>query len=593
MIAQLREPRGVKRLADARIVVRERPLAGEARPPADALFVRQHRLAVQDEPRQRARPLREDARRHAAAHANLVRRLVERADARHGRARRGLRRLPVCQLVVRDLPAARRPRTVFLQRECDPVEVLGVGADEARVRLRQNEVAFALRREVRHRKRPARDLHAVREERPCAVIGVRERERRAVDEFRPPRRRVRADDLQILLDVRDFRQLGRPLALRADDAVHAEVRVVGPLVPVAAIAPIGDALPVRPNAVGVDLHRLVIPVPDAAAGKRRMRAIDVPILAEVAHRVAHRVRILALVERRPFREPRELLQRQVAVAVDLEVLVVVAVHVEARVVERQHRAVRNLVVGACPRLVAERPEVDGRMVAVERHHARATLRDAFRPRRRIGERLEAVIGSVRLHVRLALHVEPVAVAQVVEVGVVRIVRRAHGVEIALLHEEDVLPHLLARHGAAVDGRGVVAVHALELQRLAVEQDLARRRQPHLAEADLARADVVALREDKRVEVGILRAPEAHVLHRRFHGTEVGVVERPRRAGAVDLDAPVEMRPHGIVADAVRRLGPKRDAPVDAGEAEEVLILQIAAVRPAVDLDGEGVKRLRS
>ena len=234
-------------------------------------------------------------------------------------------------------------------------------------------------------------LHSVLEERPFAVVGVRERKRGAVDERRLPFRRVCADDFDILLDMRGLNELRRWLAFRADDAVHAKVRVVWSLVPVRAIRPVRDALSVRTDPVGLDAHGLVVPVPHASARERRMGAEHFPVLAEVPKRVAHAVRVLAHVERTPLRDAFHLGKTQVAVSVYLKILVVVAVHVEPRIVEHKHRPVRQLEVVTSPRLVAERPKIDGRMVLEERHHARAALDLRFRPRRRVGERLHAVV----------------------------------------------------------------------------------------------------------------------------------------------------------------------------------------------------------
>ena len=169
----------------------------------------------------------------------------------------------------------------------------------------------------------------------------------------------------------------------------------------------------------------------------------------------------------------------------LEVLVVVAVHVEPRVVDGEHRPVRQLEIVPRARLVAERPQVDGRMVLEELDHAHTPLDLRLRPRRRVRQRLHTVVRAVRLHVRLALHVQAHPVAQVVHVRVVRIVRRPERIEIAALHQANVLRHLVARDGASVHRRGVVAVHALELDGFAVDQYLAVRRKAHALHPDLA------------------------------------------------------------------------------------------------------------
>ena len=99
------------------------------------------------------------------------------------------------------------------------------------------------------------------------------------------------------------------------------------------------------------------------------------------------------------------------------------------------------------------------------------------------------------HVRLALHVKAVPVAKVEHVRIVRVVRRPERIEIAAFHEAHVFFHFRARDGASVHGRGVVAVDALELYRLSVDEDLSVGREADGLYADLASANVVARRQD--------------------------------------------------------------------------------------------------
>ena len=316
--------------------------------------------------------------------------------------------------------------------------------------------------------------------------------------------------------------------------------------------------------------------------------------------------------------------RRVAGAVPGEALAVLAVDHRQGGVERTARLVDNVERGALSGLVAPAPGEHAGVVAPVDHHVAAAVHVRLRPARRRGEALHAVAHAVAFHVRLGLHVEPVAVAEVVEVGVVRVVRGAHGVDVEALHQQHVAEHLLARHAAAVHGRGVVAVHALELHGAAVDPHRAGRAHLHLLEAELAGADVVARRDDERVEVGILRAPEARVgdvqvqaavtRGERAHGRVGGVVEgggggrdgaRPSRwgrfgrAGArpsqfnVEVDGGVAVvvdEVHGGVEIADLRLRRREEhhVAVDAGVAEEVLVLEVRAVAPAVDLHGEQV-----
>ena len=156
------------------------------------------------------------------------------------------------------------------------------------------------------------------------------------------------------------------------------------------------------------------------------------------------------------------------------------------------------------------------------------------------------------------------------------------------------------------------VHALELHRPAVDEEGVAV-YPLLLDADLLRADVAALLYDERVEIRLLGGPETGVLQgcrlgvfqgrvgvaggaERAHLYLVGV-EKLRRPVAVDSadredGVPVVVEKPGLhheVPDAVLRLRPERHIAEDARESEHVLILQIAAVAPLEDLDGEDVR----
>ena len=306
--------------------------------------------------------------------------------------------------------------------------------------------------------------------------------------------------------------------------------------------------------------------------------------------------------------------RGVAGAVPGEALAVLAVDHRQGGVERAACLVDDVERGALPGLVTPAPREHAGVVAPVDHHVAAAVHVRLRPARRRGEALHAVAHAVALHVRLGLHVEPVAVAEVVEVGVVRVVRGAHGVDVEALHQQHVAEHLLARHAASVHGRGVVAVHALELHGATIDPHRAGRTHLHFLEAELARADVLARGDDERVEVGILRAPEARVGDVQVqaavargegaHGRVGGVVERGGHDGArpsrivraqlhVEVDGGVAVvvdEVHGgvEVADLRLRRREEHHVAVDAGVAEEVLVLEVRAVAPAVDLHGEEV-----
>ena len=133
-----------------------------------------------------------------------------------------------------------------------------------------------------------------------------------------------------------------------------------------------------------------------------------------------------------------------------------------------------------------------------------------RPLRLLGERLRSVAHAVRLNVRLGADVEPVDVTELVEVGIIRVVAGADSIHIELLRQLHVLQHPLARHDASGIGVGVVAIGALDEDRLAInlEQSVL---DPDVAETDVEAGHLGELPVDEAldlelVEIGGLGGP---------------------------------------------------------------------------------------
>lgn len=139
--------------------------------------------------------------------------------------------------------------------------------------------------------------------------------------------------------------------------------------------------------------------------------------------------------------------------------------------------------------------------------SRTTMaRDAFQKRRDpVGIVGQQSPHAVRLDVRLVDDVQAVSIAEIVEIGIVGIVARAHGVEVILLHQADVGLDVGTGDRFARAGVVVVAVDAVEFHRNAVNKEF------FAADLDFAkthtdapglddRALRVAERQHERIEV---------------------------------------------------------------------------------------------
>ena len=125
------------------------------------------------------------------------------------------------------------------------------------------------------------------------------------------------------------------------------------------------------------------------------------------------------------------------------------------------------------------------------------------------ESMLAVHRFMPFDIRLGHDVKTVAVAKIVPESMVRIMARAHGVEIVALHKLNIPDHLVERHGSSVNGTRFMTVYTSELDFSAVHVNRVADNFLIL-ETDAAHTYVVALSDDERIEIRLLRAPKARL-----------------------------------------------------------------------------------
>ena len=180
---------------------------------------------------------------------------------------------------------------------------------------------------------------------------------------------------------------------------------------------------------------------------------------------------------------------------------------------------------------------------------------------------------------------------------------ADGVDVVMLHQHQVLEHLLLAHGGAQHGVAVVAVDAPELDGHAVELHHGVLH-TDVPEAHKLTDGFAVVAHDQCVEIGIFRVPQADVVQGDLKAVAIGAaVGDAIPAGVVEIivgvvagggvlapvlqlhiDAAVgAVRGHAGVDEVIPQaaLLPAEDVdiPEDAAHAELVLILKVAAVAP--------------
>ena len=140
-------------------------------------------------------------------------------------------------------------------------------------------------------------------------------------------------------------------------------------------------------------------------------------------------------------------------------------------IHRLYQIIGIIEVGTGATFVAQRPENNGRMVAVALDIAAVALKMGVMENGILGKGTGPVSHAVGLHVRLGDHIYSILVAEVIPVAVIGIVRGAYRIDIEFLHDADILLHSLARHDIASVRVKFVAVRSLEQHRLSVHQYL--------------------------------------------------------------------------------------------------------------------------
>ena len=347
-----------------------------------------------------------------------------------------------------------------------------------------------------------------------------------VHDFHLARLGIEEFDAHVLIDLLHFVVLCFGAEVGAHDTVHAEHTVVGFVAEVAAVAPVG----LSRFAVVVD-NGLVHPVPDGATDEMVRAFHGLPVVHEVAHGVTHRVGVLGDVVGvlhvvRTLDSALHPSDGGVLVGANIYDVVVALVLHGARGVEGLDSLVGSHEVLARAGLIAERPKADGGMVDVGVHHFHVAGHVGIAEFLHVREAGFAVVVFVAFDVGFVLQVDTIFIAEVVPVGVAGIVRVAHVVDIAALHEHHLVLHLLAGDGVAQLGIVFMAVDALHLDGLAVEVVVAASQTElivlgsGLLDFDFAESDhggegfhdvalLVLQLSDEDVAVGLLSVPGLH------------------------------------------------------------------------------------
>ena len=439
------------------------------------------------------------------------------------------------------------------------------------------------------------------------------------------------------MDILVFHQAGAGGSVGVNQAVHAEVAVMGPFTAVAAVQILCLAVF---SDTGIDC--VVTPLPDEAAAHNVVILDELPVIFQIAGAVAHCVCVFTHQEGLIGVRVQVALQAlhggvHIAIQVDVgEVVLALTAAVLGAFVVGQAGGIEVLGPGqscleaaAVGAFVTHGPADDGGTVLISLDAALGAVHGCLQELGVICEGLipgfhvvfpDVVLLTVQSRSAVALVVsfvddhEAVLVAELVEHGSVGIVAGADGIEVVLLDHVQVPLHVLDADDGAGDGIGVVTVDTAELDGAAVEEH-------HVVfDVDLPETDavgdyLVGSLQNHGVQVGLLGIPEDGILDGQdcLMGVGAAVLKglyccgRYRLVSSVqDLDLGCghiaivgEADPDScflliqegggeVVADAVLRAAQDVHIAEDTGGAELILVFQVAAVAPLQDHNCQGV-----
>ena len=426
----------------------------------------------------------------------------------------------------------------------------------------------------------------------------------------------------------DFRGRRVWCAVGSDKSVAVEVVVGGGIA--AVIASISEDF--FSFAVGV-AHGLVYKVPNKSTLVLRFATNEIPVFFETTHRVTHGVGIFALDER-PFIFAFEIVLaafgRNVHGAEDVRGTLQPGTFVlyGACLVPLLEIVVDAVEVHTMPGFVTHAPRDDGGMVFEHFHVVEIALQVGLVKFGAACQRTFSITHAVGFEVGFGHNIQPHFIAQFVPTRVVGVVGGAHGIDVVLLHDADILLHALHTHHVSAVGVHLVAVGAFDEERHAIHTELSKRlsvvrgrKQFNFAEAHFARATFhhpalsIEQVERKGVEMGRFGRPGLHAFHRPFqlptplsieglsvsgdHSTptvaEGGAepVAFGTGGGHVEGEAAVAVVVFKVghiaeIGNLCLRTSKKVDLAGNPREAPKVLILKVRAVAPAHHLHGDEV-----
>ena len=190
----------------------------------------------------------------------------------------------------------------------------------------------------------------------------------------------------------------------------------------------------------------------------------------------------------------------------------------ARVVEFNGVVVAISKVFTVSSFISQAPHDDGGVVEVAFHQSVYAINEGGYPTFEVGDALVSVV----FEVSFVAGVQTIVVVHRIHARIVGIVRGANGVDVVLLHQQDVAEHRFVRHRATKFGIGVLTVYSLQQDALSVNIEQ-RTLKFYFAEANFCTPShlfctvTIALHEAHGVELRSFSRPQGNIVEIEIEG----------------------------------------------------------------------------
>ena len=279
----------------------------------------------------------------------------------------------------------------------------------------------------------------------------------------------------VLVGIFNFRHRGMGRAVGIDDSVAEEIAVARGIHAIVAAV----SIVFHPMLVFLQ-ETLVHPVPDETALKVRILVNRLPLVVEATRRVSHRVGILRRNDGTVASLAPNLL-KPVGIGILGNIHIGIPLPEGTLVIDRTVHAALFLIlyikvslveVVPVPGFIAQGENRNARIVFVPLVHILGTVEMRTEPFGVVAQGatlFQIIIHAVRFDIRLVIDIQAVFVAEGIELAVLRIMGEADSIDIIPLHRLEILAHQFFRNVMPRLGIMLVDIHALELNRLAIEK----------------------------------------------------------------------------------------------------------------------------